>query len=75
MNPGEPMPNEVKIVLCNIIDTVTRHAEHCDCCATYIATGDGDLCDDGKRVMENELITAQHSFQHWADQNDGTTQR
>lgn len=49
------LPNDTKIRFCNAFHAMQKHLGNCDACCMYLYHGDGDLCEQGKAVIANEV--------------------
>ena len=62
------LPNETKIRFCNALDALRGHAAEgtsgeCAACSIYLRHGDGDLCEQGKAIITQELCYADTSIE------------
>lgn len=53
------LPNDTKIRFCNAMNAILVHGKQCPLCATYVESGDGDLCKQGKDIIARELAYAE----------------
>ncbi len=52
MNEGTiELLNDTKILFCNTMEKLQTHSSHCYTCAVYLKCGDGDICQEGKRII------------------------
>jgi len=52
------LPNETKIKFCNAFHALERHSSNCLLCLDYLEHGDGDLCEQGQRIIRDNLYAA-----------------
>lgn len=49
------LSNDAKIRACNFWNAMDLHKRSCDICYSYLYSGFGDLCFDGKRIIVEHL--------------------